>query len=83
MTGADSEPASNRSSDYRERDCPLCGSDTEVIGLGNKERVCTSSDCLWGVSISSSRTKSDSERIEELEDRVERLEQLLEENCSD
>lgn len=74
------EPVSTRSSDYRERDCPLCGSDTEVVGIGNKERVCESDGCNWGVSISPSRTKSDSERIEELEERVDRLEQLLEEN---
>lgn len=68
---------------FRDRDCPLCGADTEVTGypLGTPTRVCTSDGCKWGVSVSPpTRRKnwSKGRRISDLEERVERLERWVE-----
>lgn len=41
-----------------DRDCPICGAETEVIGKrsDHPKRDCTDSDCNWSLIISGTTT---------------------------
>jgi len=62
-------------------DCPLCGGVVEIVtqGVGTVSKFRSCSECQWDVAISSRRAKSDTERllerIETLERRVAELEE--------
>lgn len=44
--------------DDRERDCPKCGSETELPGEVGDLRVCSNDDCNWRVAISGTTTRA-------------------------